>query len=140
MRLSNKGRHALTAMLYLTAHHKHGRLVTLRELEQCQTVSLSYLEQLFSSLRKQGLVTGIRGPGGGYRLGRPPMEITVIDVLGAVDPRLGGKEVTQSTVSDKYPLISELWADLSSQIIAFLSRISLAEIVERHNENELAIH
>ena len=85
MRLSNKGRHALTAMLYLTAHYQRDRLVTLRELEQCQTVSLSYLEQLFSSLRKQGLVTGIRGPGGGYRLGRPPMDITIIDVLGAVD-------------------------------------------------------
>ncbi len=140
MRILNKGRHALTAMLYLTAQYNRDRLVTLKELEQCHTISLSYLEQLFSSLSKQGLVTGIRGPGGGYRLRRPPVEITIIDVLGAVDPGLRGQEATQSKTSDTYPLISELWTDLSSQIMTFLSTTSLAEIVERHKESALTIH
>ena len=140
MRILNKGRHALTAMLYLTAQYNRDRLVTLKELEQCHTISLSYLEQLFSSLSQQGLVTGIRGPGGGYRLRRPPVEITIIDVLGAVDPGLRGREAIQSKTSETYPLISELWTDLSSQIMTFLSTTSLAEIVERHKESALTIH
>ncbi len=140
MRILNKGRHALTAMLYLSAQYNRDRLVTLRELEQCHNISLSYLEQLFSSLRKQGLVTGIRGPGGGYRLGRPPMEITIIDVLGAVDPGLRRQGATQTKAADTCPLTSELWTDLSTQIMTFLSTTSLAEIVERHRESTLSIH
>jgi Rrf2 family transcriptional regulator, iron-sulfur cluster assembly transcription factor len=71
MKLSTKGRYAVTAMMDLAIHDKIGP-VTLADISQCQGISLSYLEQLFAKLRKQGLVEGVRGPGGGYRLARPP--------------------------------------------------------------------
>ncbi|MDX1698608.1 MAG: Rrf2 family transcriptional regulator, partial [Thiohalobacterales bacterium] len=83
MRLSTKGRYAVTAMLDLAIHHGEGA-VTLAEISAAQGISLSYLEQLFARLRKNGLVEGIRGPGGGYRLSRAPDEISVADVIDAI--------------------------------------------------------
>jgi len=84
MRLSTKGRYAVTAMMHLAIHDRYGP-VTLAEISQCQGISLSYLEQLFAKLRKQSLVEGVRGPGGGYRLARFPDQITVADIISAVD-------------------------------------------------------
>ena len=85
MRLTTKSRHALTAMLYLAIKHDRRRPIPLIELETRQYISLSYLEQLFAQLRQRGLVTGTRGPGGGYRLGRNPSDITVVEVIKFVD-------------------------------------------------------
>ncbi|MDJ0862519.1 MAG: Rrf2 family transcriptional regulator, partial [Gammaproteobacteria bacterium] len=84
MRLTTKGRYAVTAMLDL-ALHADRTPITLADISQRQGISLSYLEQLFSRLRKQGLVESTRGPGGGYRLGRPAEEIAVASVITAVD-------------------------------------------------------
>ena len=80
MKLSTKGRHAITAMMELALHQKIGP-VTLADISSQQSISISYLEQLFAKLRQHGLVTGMRGPGGGYFLARPASEITIARVL-----------------------------------------------------------
>lgn len=134
MRLTTKGRYAVTAMLDLALHYDEGP-ITLADISQRQGISLSYLEQLFSKLRKNGLVDSTRGPGGGYRLSRDANAIGVADVITAVDEkvdatRCGGLANCQG---DKKCLTHELWTDLSDQIYSFLSSISLGTLVERHN-------
>ena len=139
MRLTTKGRYAVTAMLDLAIHHDQGP-VTLADIARRQGISLSYLEQLFAQLRKRGLVRSSRGPGGGYRLGRPAMEIAVVDVIAAVDEsvdatRCGGMENCQG---DARCLTHDLWHDLSKQIHDFLGGIDLAQLVERRRVREVA--
>jgi len=87
MRLSTKGRYAVTAMMDLAIYGSAGP-VTLADISQCQDISLSYLEQLFAKLRKAKLVEGVRGPGGGYRLGRQASKISVAEIISAVDEKL----------------------------------------------------
>jgi len=82
MRLSTKGRYSVTAMLDLAIHDRAGP-VTLADISQCQGISLSYLEQLFAKLRSDGLVKGVRGPGGGYRLAKPASEISIASIISA---------------------------------------------------------
>src|SRR5512144_2131151 len=96
MRLTTKGRFAVTAMVDLGMRHGTGP-VTLAEISQRQKISLSYLEQLFGKLRRNGLVDSVRGPGGGYNLGRPPELVAVSDIIVAVDEPIdatqcGGRE------------------------------------------------
>ena len=139
MRLTTKGRYAVTAMLDLALHHDQGP-VTLADIARRQGISLSYLEQLFSQLRRRGLVQSTRGPGGGYRLGRGAEEIAVVDVIGAVDEsvdatRCGGMENCQG---EARCLTHDLWHDLSRQIHDFLSGIDLAQLVERRRVREVA--
>ena len=139
MRLTTKGRYAVTAMLDLAIHHDQGP-VTLADIARRQGISLSYLEQLFAQLRKRGLVQSSRGPGGGYRLGRPAMDIAVVDVIAAVDEsvdatRCGGMENCQG---DARCLTHDLWHDLSKQIHDFLGGIDLAQLVERRRVREVA--
>ena len=139
MRLTTKGRYAVTAMLDLAIHHDDGP-VTLADIARRQGISLSYLEQLFALLRKRGLVTSIRGPGGGYRLGREADGIAVVDVIAAVDEsvdatRCGGRENCQG---EERCLTHDLWQDLSKQIYDFLSAIDLAQLVERQRVREVA--
>ncbi|NIM28260.1 MAG: Rrf2 family transcriptional regulator [Gammaproteobacteria bacterium] len=139
MRLTTKGRYAVTAMLDLAIHHDGGP-VTLADIARRQGISLSYLEQLFAQLRKRGLVQSSRGPGGGYRLGRPAGDIAVVDVIGAVDEsvdatRCGGMENCQG---EARCLTHDLWHDLSKQIHEFLGSIDLAQLVERRRVREVA--
>ena len=139
MRLTTKGRYAVTAMLDLAIHHDVGP-VTLAHIAKRQGISLSYLEQLFAQLRKRGLVRSSRGPGGGYRLGRPAADIAVVDVIGAVDEsvdatRCGGMENCQG---DARCLTHDLWHDLSRQIHEFLGGIDLAQLVERRRVREVS--
>ena len=139
MRLTAKGRYAVTAMLDLALHHDQGP-VTLADIAARQGISLSYLEQLFSRLRRRGLVDSTRGPGGGYRLVLEPASIAVYDVIGAVDEdtdttRCHGKENCQG---DERCLTHDLWTDLSHQIRGFLSGIDLAQLVERRRVREVA--
>jgi Rrf2 family iron-sulfur cluster assembly transcriptional regulator len=138
MRLSTKGRYAVTAMMDIAIHEKLGP-VTLADISQCQGISLSYLEQLFAKLRKRGLVEGVRGPGGGYRLARPSAGITVADIISAVDERVdatrcGGREDCQE---GRCCLTHQLWSDLSQQIFSFLEGITLAQFVERPKVREV---
>lgn len=132
MRLTTKGRYAVTAMLDLTIHHNEGP-ITLADISQRQGISLSYLEQLFSKLRKKGLVDSARGPGGGYRLSRPATEITVAEIIMAVDEKVDAMRCKgQKNCKDEKPCLThQLWADLSDQIYDFLNGISLAKVVEK---------
>jgi Rrf2 family iron-sulfur cluster assembly transcriptional regulator len=139
MRLSTKGRYAVTAMLDLALNGVDGP-VTLADISENQGISLSYLEQLFAALRSKGLVRGVRGPGGGYYLGRESDEISIADIICAVDEwveftRCKGKENCQD---GQRCLTHSLWDDLSRQIFVFLSDITLAELVERGRDREAA--
>lgn len=132
MKLSTKGRYAVTAMMDLAIHDKVGP-VTLADISQCQGISLSYLEQLFAKLRKQGLVEGVRGPGGGYRLARPADRITVANIITAVDEsmdvtRCHGNEDCQE---GERCLTHELWNDLSNRLYEFLDGITLDQFANR---------
>lgn len=138
MRLSTKGRYAVTAMMDIALHEKQGP-VTLAEISQCQGISLSYLEQLFSKLKKRGLVKGVRGPGGGYRLAKSSDKISVADIIQSVDEKLdmtkcGGKG---NCSNGEKCLTHQLWFDLSCKLYNFLSGIKLDQYVNRPDINEL---
>ncbi len=132
MRLTSKGRYAVTAMLDLALHANQGP-VTLSAISERQGISLSYLEQLFTRLRRNGLVSSTRGPGGGYLLSGEAADIAVADVVAAVDEsvnatRCGGQENCQG---GQRCLTHDLWTELSEQIFSFLSGITLAQLVEQ---------
>ena len=139
MRLTTKGRYAVTAMLDL-AIHDHKGPITLADISQRQGISLSYLEQLFSKLRKNGLVSSARGPGGGYRLSRDAKEIAVVDVITAVDEKIDARrcEGKGNCQDNDSCLTHELWCDLSDKIFEFLSGISLGTLVENRAIQEVA--
>jgi len=135
MRLTTKGRYAVTAMLDLSLNYGQGS-ITLADISDRQGISLSYLEQLFARLRKQELVSSTRGPGGGYRLSRTADEISVFDVISAVDEKVDstaceGKTNCKGEGQDAC-LSHELWSSLSEQISHFLSDISLGQVVRNH--------
>lgn len=139
MRLTSKGRYAVTAMLDVALHSQEGP-VPLADISERQGISLSYLEQLFSRLRKNGLVASVRGPGGGYLLGKDAAEIAVGAVITAVDEsvdatRCKGKEGCQG--GDRC-LTHTLWRDLSERISGFLNNITLAELVNNQEVLEVA--
>jgi len=139
VRLTTKGRYAVTAMLDL-AYHSGRKPVTLNDIARRQDISLSYLEQLFAKLRRAGMVTGVRGPGGGYRLSRPASEINIADIITAVDEsvdstRCGGKGNCQN---NQPCLTHELWMGLSRQIYEYLAGISLADLLSRHEVQAVA--
>ena len=133
MRLTTKGRFAVTAMMDL-ALCGGTEPVTLAEISGRQHISLSYLEQLFGKLRRQGLVKSVRGPGGGYRLARPMSEISVADIILAVDEPIdatqcAGKENCQD---DRKCLTHDLWANLNVHLFSYLRAVTLAELVRNH--------
>ena len=132
MRLTAKGRYAVTAMLDLAVHGDQGP-ISLADISERQGISLSYLEQLFSKLRKSGLVKSVRGPGGGYRLSRDSTDIFVAEIVDSVNESFDATKCQgRSDCQDgETCLTHELWADLSRQIHRFLSGINLASIVDR---------
>jgi Rrf2 family iron-sulfur cluster assembly transcriptional regulator len=132
MKLSTKGRHAITAMMELALHQKKGP-VTLADISTQQSISISYLEQLFARLRQHELVVGMRGPGGGYNLARPANSITIAQVLHAVDDlvKLGVNPLTEREIPESLML----WRQLSNQVYDYLDGITLADAVESRVEN-----
>ncbi|MEE9397805.1 MAG: Fe-S cluster assembly transcription factor [Methylococcales bacterium] len=139
MRLTTKGRYAVTAMLDL-AFHNDQRPITLTDIAKRQGISLSYLEQLFARLRKAGLVTGVRGPGGGYRLSRKATDLNIADIITAVDEvvdstRCGGKANCQN---NEPCLTHHLWMGLSEQIHTYLKSISLGDLIQQKNIQAVA--
>ena len=139
MRLSTKGRYAVTAMLDLAINGQEGP-VTLAEISENQGISLSYLEQLFAALRSKQLVRGVRGPGGGYYLGREADEISIANIICAVDEwveftRCRGKE---NCHGGQRCLTHSLWNDLSERIYLFLEDITLADLIEKSRTEEAA--
>ncbi|MDD3448665.1 MAG: Rrf2 family transcriptional regulator [Gammaproteobacteria bacterium] len=139
MRLSTRGRYAVTAMMDLALHNQVGP-VTLADISTCQDISLSYLEQLFAKLRQANLVNGVRGPGGVYRLARPATEITVADIITAVDEQVDATRCQgrENCHGGKRCLTHELWTDLSEQIFQFLDNITLDRFTARPDIQELA--
>lgn len=139
MKLSTKSRYAVTAMMDLAIHDATGP-VTLADISKCQGISLSYLEQLFSKLRKDGLVEGVRGPGGGYRLGKPASQISVANIIKSVDESIDatGCEGKVNCNKGEPCLTHQLWSDLSEQLYVFLNGIKLSEFVNRPEVREIA--
>ncbi|MEM7746329.1 MAG: Rrf2 family transcriptional regulator [Pseudomonadota bacterium] len=135
MKLSTKGRYAVTALADIALHSDAGP-VPLGEISERQDISLAYLEQLFVRLRRNGLVASVRGPGGGYRLARAASEIAIAEVMVAVDERLNAmgcngkyEEGIGCGKSREACLTHALWEQLSANVHVFLSGISIADVV-----------
>ena len=131
MRLTTKGRFAVTAMLDLALNDR-GAPITLSGISKRQSISLSYLEQLFGKLRRHTLVESVRGPGGGYCLARTPEELSVADIIRAVDEPLdatqcGGKENCQE--GETRCMTHELWSRLNTKMYEYLSSVKLSDLV-----------
>lgn len=139
MRLTTKGRYAVTAMLDLALHYDQGP-ITLSHISQRQEISLSYLEQLFSKLRRNHLVNSARGPGGGYRLSRASSEIAVAEIIAAVDETVDATRCKRkgNCQHEERCLTHDLWCDLSDQIFDFLSSITLESLVKKKIVQEIA--
>jgi Rrf2 family iron-sulfur cluster assembly transcriptional regulator len=141
MRLTTKGRYAVTAMIDLSINQTQGP-VTLKSISDNQGISLSYLEQLFSKMRKSNLVEGTRGPGGGYVLARDVDQISIADIVVAVDEPLDITECEgmQNCREGKRCLTHGLWSELSDQLYSFLSGIRLGQLMREsgigHSEAE----
>jgi len=141
MRLTTKGRFAVTAMLDLALNESingNAKPVTLAGISERQAISLSYLEQLFSRLLRQGLVTSVRGPGGGYRVAKAHSDISVSNIITAVDELIdatqcGGQENCRDTGRC---MTHDLWATLNDKILDYLSGVSLADMVETQRQND----
>lgn len=139
MRLTTKGRYAVTAMLDLAIHAENGP-VSLNDISGRQGISLSYLEQLFARLRRCGLVASVRGPGGGYRLSRAHGDINVAEIVDAVNESMDATRCNKKgdCQDGGECLTHHLWIDLSEQIHQFLSGISLQELIERQEIQQTA--
>ena len=142
MRLTTKGRFAVTAMIDV-AMRQHLSPVTLAGISQRQHISLSYLEQLFGKLRRHELVDSVRGPGGGYTLSRKSEEISIADIIIAVDEPLdatqcGGKENCNG--EDSGPCMThDLWAQLNAKMVEFLDSVNLKGLVEQNLANGVTV-
>jgi len=137
MRLTTKGRFAVTAMIDVAMYGTRGP-VTLAAVSERQKISLSYLEQLFGKLRRHGLVESVRGPGGGYNLARAAADLSVADIITAVDEPIdatqcGGRE---NCHDDRRCMTHELWASLNNHIFTFLDSVSLAELVRQQQQRK----
>lgn len=132
MRLTTKGRFAVTAMLDLALHGTNGP-VTLAGISGRQKISLSYLEQLFGKLRRRELVESVRGPGGGYHLARSAADVSVADIVRAVEEPIdstqcGGRE---NCHDNQRCMTHDLWEELNHTVYGFLSGVKLSQLVER---------
>ena len=140
MKLTTKGRFAVTAMLDLAMRQNRGP-GTLAAISERQHISLSYLEQLFGKLRRAKLVSSVRGPGGGYNLAQGPNQITVADIVTAVDEPLdatqcGGKE---NCHEEKRCMTHDLWATLNEKMYDYLSSVTLADLVAHQSGKQVAV-
>jgi Rrf2 family iron-sulfur cluster assembly transcriptional regulator len=136
MRLSTKGRYAVMAMVDLARHSmaaSPARAVSLAEIARRQDLSLAYLEQLFTQLRRSGLVVSVRGPGGGYRLARPAPDLAVADIVSAVDEPTQAVRCTSKSSGcmpgGEQCLTHDLWEALGDHIHTFLAGVSLDDII-----------
>ena len=150
MRLTTKGRFAVTAMIDLALRQSDGP-VTLAAISRRQEISLSYLEQLFGKLRRHEIVESVRGPGGGYNLARRAEDVTVADIIIAVDEPLdstqcGGKENCHGatpTEQGSRCMTHDLWSTLNARMVEYLNSVSLKDLVDqqkqKHNEQSVVV-
>lgn len=142
MRLTTKGRFAVTAMLDLAMRQTKGP-VTLAGISERQDISLSYLEQLFGKLRRHQIVTSVRGPGGGYRLARKSSDITIADIIFAVNETLdttmcggiGNCRHRHGIDQDQQCMTHDLWASLNEKIVDYLDSVSLQDLVDQQKQD-----
>jgi Rrf2 family iron-sulfur cluster assembly transcriptional regulator len=140
MRLTTKGRFAVTAMLDLALHGADGP-VTLAGISERQRISLSYLEQLFGKLRRRNLVESVRGPGGGYHLAREASKVSVADIVRAVEEPIdstqcGGRE---NCHDNQRCMTHDLWEELNTTVYGFLAGVTLAQLVERQRTKPVSV-
>ena len=142
MKLTTKGRYAVTAVLDLSFHQDNGP-VSLAEISERQSISLSYLEQLFARLRRNEIVVSTRGPGGGYSLSRSADDITMAEIIVSVDENYdvtncSGEKTEGGCSGAQQCLTHDLWSELSQEIHSFLNGISLSELRKHRGVIEVA--
>jgi Rrf2 family transcriptional regulator, iron-sulfur cluster assembly transcription factor len=140
VRLSTRGRYAVMAMVEMAVRQRTAqanrpeRPISLAEIAAAQQLSVAYLEQLFARLRRGGLVASARGPGGGYRLARPPDSIPIAAIIEAVDEPIRATRCEDGDigclVGGRRCLTHDLWSELGEQIRCFLAGVTLADVVE----------
>jgi Rrf2 family iron-sulfur cluster assembly transcriptional regulator len=142
MRLTTKGRFAVTAMLDLAINETQdatdNKPVTLAAISERQDISLSYLEQLFSKLRRQGLVKSVRGPGGGYNLAKAYNEISVSEIINAVDEQIDATQCggNENCKDEGRCMTHDLWTALNTKILEYLAGVTLADMVASQKEGK----
>jgi len=142
MRLTTKGRFAVTAMLDLAINETQDTLdnkpVTLAAISERQDISLSYLEQLFSKLRRQGLVKSVRGPGGGYNLAKAYTDISVSEIINAVDEQIDATQCggNENCKDEGRCMTHDLWTALNSKILEYLAGVTLADMVASQKDGK----
>jgi Rrf2 family iron-sulfur cluster assembly transcriptional regulator len=131
MRLTTRGRFAVTAMADIAMHHGTDP-VTLGEISARQKISVSYLEQLFGKMRRRGLVESVRGPGGGYRLAREMEQIAVADIILAVDEPIDATQCggNENCRGEQKCITHDLWAKLNEHVLNYLAAMTLKQLVE----------
>ena len=135
MRLTTKGRFAVTAMLDLAINEsqdaENSKPVTLAAISERQDISLSYLEQLFSKLRREGLVKSVRGPGGGYNLAKAYTDISVSEIINAVDEQIDATQCggNENCKDEGRCMTHDLWTALNKKILEYLDGVTLADMV-----------
>jgi len=136
MRLTSKGRYAVTAMLDI-ALHQHAGAVSLADIASRQCISLSYLEQIFTRLRRDKLVKSIRGPGGGYLITEELNKISIQRIVQSMDEDLDARQCRggEGCAQGEACLSHALWDDLSSMIEGFLTQISLGALLEKRSQD-----
>ncbi len=138
MQLTTKARYAITAMLDLASNNQEQTPITLEVISQRQNISLSYLEQLFSKLRKGELVRSIRGPGGGYLLNLPAGDISLTQIIEAVDENIDLRRCKglKNCLRGKQCISHQLWCEASNQLRSFLKTKNLAQIINDFDKNQ----
>ena len=141
MRLTTRGRYAVTALLDLALQEqKHELAVSLSDIAKRQEISISYLEQLFSMLRKKGLVVSTRGASGGYHIAKPINEISIMTIISAVDESVDARacEGKGNCQDGAMCLTHDLWNGLSEQIENYLSTVTLDTLINRQIIREIS--
>lgn len=144
MRLTSKGRYAVMAMADLALHGGDQRAVPLQEVARRQEISLSYLEQLFARMRRAGLVAGVRGPGGGYRLARASAVITIAEIIAAVNEPIKATRCEEGSAKSCIGrsgrcIAHGLWQEMGDRIQHFLGSVSLADVLEQRFDGQARV-
>jgi Rrf2 family iron-sulfur cluster assembly transcriptional regulator len=136
MRLTTKGRFAVTAILDLALNESE-KPVTLADISERQSISLSYLEQLFSRMRREGIVKSVRGPGGGYYLAKNHQDITVKSIITAVDEEIDTTQCSgkENCHEGQRCITHDLWASINTKILDYLESLTLAHLVEAQSKD-----